>query len=345
MGWSVTIGRIAGTAVRIHLTFLLYLAWIAYANWEDGGVGAAADATIFVALLFLCVLLHEFGHIFAARRYGIATPDVTLLPIGGVARLERIPDDPKQELVVALAGPAVNVVIALALTAFNGAPDAAHFGALEDPRVSMVERLLQANVMLVLFNMIPAFPMDGGRVLRALLAMKWPRAQATRIAGRIGQGLAFAMMLVGFMGQPMLFVLALFVWLSATQEMRMEEMRGRFVVGDAMQRGVTALGHEQALASGYEDLLRLPQEAFPVIDLDGRPVGVLSHAALAAILSGDWMGRPVASLPLDAPRLIADSAPLDQAAAALAADAAPLLAVDAMGRLVGMLGRGAFGRG
>ena len=119
MGWSITIGRIAGTAVRIHITFLLYLGWIAYANWDEGGAPAAWDATIFVSLLFLCVRAHEFGHIFAARRYGIATPDVTLLPIGGVARLERIPADPKQELVVALAGPAVNVAIALALTLFN----------------------------------------------------------------------------------------------------------------------------------------------------------------------------------------------------------------------------------
>ena len=339
MGWAITIGRIAGTAVRIHVTFLLYLAWIAYANWEEGGSAAALDATLFVSLLFLCVLAHEFGHIFAARRYGIGTPDVTLLPIGGLARLERIPADPNQELVVALAGPAVNVVIALALMLLVGAPDAAHFGALEDPRVAMVERLVQVNIILVLFNMLPAFPMDGGRVLRALLAMKWPRARATTIAARIGQGLAFAMMLVGFMGQPMLFVLAVFVWFAAAQEAKMDMAYGGAVVADAMERGVIALAQEQALAPGYEDLLNAAQEAFPVTNPDGRPVGVVTRAALGAAMQGEWIGRPIAGLPLDAPRLISASAPLDQAAAALSASAEPLLAVDQMGRLVGMLWR------
>lgn len=347
MGWSITIGRIAGTAVRIHITFLLYLGWIAYANWDEGGAPAAWDATIFVSLLFLCVLAHEFGHIFAARRYGIATPDVTLLPIGGVARLERIPADPKQELVVALAGPAVNAAIALALTLFNGAPDPTHFGALENPNVSIVERLIQANIILVVFNLIPAFPMDGGRVLRALLAMWTPRARATLLAARIGQGLAFVMMLVGFMGQPMLFVLAVFIWLAAKQEAQADAAAaqlGRFVVADAMERDVAALAQEQALAPGYERLLQSPQEAFPVIDLEGRPVGLLTRAALSTVFSGDWQGRPIASLPYDRPRTIAQATPLDQAIVTLAAGEGPLLAVDSMGRLVGLLTRGAFAR-
>lgn len=348
MGWAITIGRIAGTAVRIHVTFLLYLAWIAYANWEDAGTAGALDATLFVSLLFLCVVLHEFGHIFAARRYGIATPDVTLLPIGGVARLERIPQDPKQELVVALAGPAVNVVIALVLMAVAGLPDAAHFGALEDADVSMVERLIQVNIILVLFNLIPAFPMDGGRVLRALLAMKMPRPRATFYAARIGQGLAFVMMLIGFMGQPMLFVLALFIWLSAQQEARQDAMAAspaRMTVADAMQRDITALAHEQALAPGYEELLSHPQEAFPVIDLEGRPLGVLSQAALSSALSGDWNGRPIADLPLAPARTIDQSAPLEQAGEALSGNEEPLLAVDAKGRLVGLLSRRTFARG
>lgn len=345
MGWSFTIGRIAGTAVRIHVTFLLYLAWIAYAGWEYGGGVEALDATLFVSLLFLCVLTHEFGHIFAARRYGIATPEVLLLPIGGVARLERMPADPKQELVVALAGPAVNVVIALALTILHGAPATVHFGALDDPGVSMVERLILANILLTLFNLIPAFPMDGGRVLRALLAMKLPRERATLVAARIGQGFAILMMAAGLVGQPMLILLGLFVWVAASSEARVETMASRaarLVVADAMERRVTALGHERSLAPGYERLLHSPQESFPVIDLEGRPVGVLTRDALSAIVSGNWLGRPIASLALDAPRIIGQMTPLDQAAAALATDKGPLLAVDAAGRLVGLLTRRAF---
>lgn len=344
MGWSITIGRIAGTAVRIHVTFLLYLAYIAWVGWQFGGAPEAINATAFVSLLFLCVVAHEFGHIFAARRYGIATPDVILLPIGGLARLERIPEDPKQELIVALAGPAVNVVIAAALIAFLGMRTFSSFGALEDPQVPLLMRLAQANIILVLFNLVPAFPMDGGRVLRALLAMKVGRSRATGVAAKIGQGLAVIMMVLGFMGQPMLFVLAVFIWIAARQEARIDMIRAapHRVVADAMERGVTALAHEQSLAPGYERLLLSSQSAFPVIDLEGRPVGVITQDALAAILKGDWQGRPIASLTLDAPRVIAQGTPLDQAAMALASGPGPLLAVDPMGRLVGLLSRRSF---
>jgi CBS domain-containing protein len=241
----------------------------------------------------------------------------------------------------------VNVAIAAVLILFNGLPDSSRFGALEDPSVSMVERLIQANIILVLFNLVPAFPMDGGRVLRALLAMRWPRERATVIAARIGQGFAFLLMLAGFMGQPMLFLLAVFIWIAASQEARAETLYARaprLVVADAMERGVTALGHEQSLAPGYEALISSPQDAFPVIDLEGRPVGVISRAALSASLNGDWHGRPIASLALDAPRLIAQTTPLDQAAAALGAGDGPLLAVDTAGRLVGLLTRRSFSR-
>src|SRR5690606_27964359 len=149
---------------------------------------AAVFAIIFIILLFLCVLLHEFGHIFAARRYGIKTPTITLHPIGGVASTERMPEKPSQEVIVALAGPAVNAVIAFVLIAILGAridPSALHLE--QNPGTSMMARVAVANVALVVFNLIPAFPMDGGRVLRALLAMKMGFVRATRTAASIGQ--------------------------------------------------------------------------------------------------------------------------------------------------------------
>jgi Zn-dependent protease len=185
MLWSIPVARIAGTVVRLHVTFLLFLVWIGANYWRLGGPAAAIDAVLFMVLLFACVLAHEFGHIIAARRYGIRTPEVTLWPIGGVASLERIPDKPSEELVVALAGPAVNVVIALVLIAFLGIkPDDAAMTALENPRANLLERLVAANIFLVVFNLIPAFPMDGGRVLRALIAMRvasaWPRLLFSR---------------------------------------------------------------------------------------------------------------------------------------------------------------------
>src|ERR1700745_3505942 len=121
MGWSLTIGSVAGTAVRIHVTFLLFLAWIFGVSYVNGGPQQAWSGLLFLVLLFLCVLLHEFGHIFTARAFGVSTPDVILLPIGGVSRLRRIPEKPSEELLVAIAGPAVNVVIAVVLIVFTGA--------------------------------------------------------------------------------------------------------------------------------------------------------------------------------------------------------------------------------
>src|SRR5215470_8930434 len=139
MSWSVNIGSIAGTAIRIHFTFLLFLAWIFVASWASGGPAAAWDGLAFMLLLFACVLAHEFGHIFAARAFGVPTPDVTLLPIGGVARLARIPEAPREEFLIAIAGPLVNVAIAFGLAAFAGADlNARHLAAVESSGVALV---------------------------------------------------------------------------------------------------------------------------------------------------------------------------------------------------------------
>src|SRR3954452_14469766 len=173
MQWSVPIGVVKGTVIRLHLTFLLFLGWIGMTHYARGGRQAALEGILFILLLFACVLLHELGHVFAARRYGIQTPDITLLPIGGVAQLERIPEKPSEELVVALAGPAVNLVIALALTLILGGLPSPESGTqVQNPAVSLLGRLAWVNVTLAVFNLIPAFPMDGGRVLRAVLAYR-----------------------------------------------------------------------------------------------------------------------------------------------------------------------------
>ena len=184
MRWSITIGSFGGTAVKIHITFILFLVWIAFSGWTRGGAAAALDSTLFIVLLFACVVLHEFGHITAARRYGIATPEVTLLPIGGVASLQRLPSDPAQELVVALAGPAVNLVIGLVLIAALGSAHPGDLEQIDNPNLSLLGRLAVANIFLVVFNLIPAFPMDGGRVLHALLAMRVGGPRGDRDRGK-----------------------------------------------------------------------------------------------------------------------------------------------------------------
>jgi Zn-dependent protease len=227
MRWSLKVASVAGIEVRIHLTFLLFLAWIWFSYYQVAGLPGAVQGVLFILSLFACVLLHEFGHAFAARAFGIATPDITLLPIGGVARLTRIPDKPWQELVVAIAGPLVNVVIAAALIfVVHRSAELEQLQYLESPRVELLSKLASVNVMLVLFNLIPAFPMDGGRILRALLAMTLPYAQATQIAAWIGQGLAVVFGIFGLFGNPLLIFIAFFIFAGAQQEAAIARAKG-----------------------------------------------------------------------------------------------------------------------
>ena len=172
MRWSLTIGRFGGTAVRIHVTFLLFLAWIGFSAWRQQGAAAALDSVVFIVLLFACVVLHEFGHILVARHYGIATPEVTLLPIGGVASMQRMPENPAQELAIAIAGPLVNFVIAIALRLLARQDRRRRPRAARRPPGLAAARLAAGQRLPRRFNLVPAFPMDGGRVLRALLAMR-----------------------------------------------------------------------------------------------------------------------------------------------------------------------------
>jgi Zn-dependent protease/predicted transcriptional regulator len=288
MGWSLHLGRWLGIDVYLHFTFLLLLAFIGLSQGLIGrSVGAALGGVLFFTGLFVCVLLHEYGHALAARRYGIATRDITLLPIGGVARLERMPEKPSQEFVVALAGPAVNVVIAIGL--FLGLSLVGGWQPLTSLSLgggSIFERLLAANLFLVLFNLLPAFPMDGGRVLRAVLAMKLNYAQATRMAARIGQGMAVVFGFVGLFTNPMLLLIALFVWVGAAQEAAATEMKSSFsgaTVRDAMLTDFKTLAPGNTLRDATQLLLAGSQQDFPVVDRDAL-VGILTHRELFVAL-------------------------------------------------------------
>ncbi|WP_052341823.1 site-2 protease family protein [Salinarimonas rosea] len=344
MVWSFPIGVIAGTVVKIHVTFVLFLVWIAGAAWRAGGFEAALTTTLFVLLLFACVLAHEFGHIFAARRYGIRTPSVILSPIGGIASLERIPEDPRQELVVAIAGPAVNVVIAVVLFLVLGATlDTANLVEIENPGLSLLARLAAVNVILVVFNLIPAFPMDGGRVLRALLAMRRPHAEATRIAGRIGQAAAVAFAVIGLFWNPILLVIAIFVYLAASAEVEQVQMKGATrdaTIGEAMVSVVETLSPGATLDDAVECLIRTSQKEFPVLDGAGRPRGLVTRDALIPALRHGSPSDPVLDvMARDVPE-IAAGAPLAEGMRVLSTSGAPALFVlDPAGRLVGLLTR------
>src|SRR6202521_5280610 len=288
MGWSITAGSVAGTAVRIHVTFLLLLVWIFGVNYFSGGLPAAWGALAFVVLLFLCVLLHEFGHIFMARAFGVSTPDVILLPIGGVSRLERIPEKPSEEFLVAIAGPAVNVVIAVLLILFAGAKlGMDSLVSIENTSAGFIDRLAEVNLFLALFNLIPAFPMDGGRVLRALLATRFGYCRATEGAATIGQWCAFAIGFLGLFYNPLLIFIAIFVYLAAAAEAQQVSLRAMardVPVSVAMMTEFATLTPDEHIDAAVQTLLRTSQSEFPVIDADHHLVGLLDRDGMIRAL-------------------------------------------------------------
>src|ERR1700730_3476433 len=348
MSWSINIGTIAGTAVRIHITFVLFLGWIFFATYAAEGPEAALANLIFLILLFACVLAHEFGHIFTARAFGVATPDVTLLPIGGVARLERIPDAPHEEFLIAIAGPLVNVLIALGLIVLAGARlNAGDLTAMDSAKVWLVDRLSAVNLFLVLFNMIPAFPMDGGRVLRALLATRMGYVRATEVAAMIGQGVAFVLGFVGIFYNPMLIFIAIFVYLAAASEAHMVAMRGisRGVpVSSAMMTQFTTLTPDAPIEEAVQKLLHANQSEFPVVNAAGKLVGLLSRSDLIRELNQRGPNARVRDAMTTTVPTIGDRRCLEHAMRILQEKTAPAVAVvDAAGRLVGLVTRETVG--
>ncbi len=344
MKWSFQLARIAGIDVRVHATFFLLLAWVGFGYYAADGFGAMVGGLAFILLLFACVVLHEFGHALAARAYGIRTPDITLLPIGGVARLERMPENPWQELVVALAGPAVNVVIAFGLFVVMGR--FLGFGDLEsvgEGRAELLASLFMVNVMLVVFNLVPAFPMDGGRVLRALLATRLKHARATRIAAGIGQGVAVLFAVLGVAaGHPLLLLIAVFVFFGARQEAEaatFKEAADETTVSRIMQPMPPALRRGMTAIEAARIAMREARAAYPVVDADLRLAGMVAVADLAWALESD------PAMPIDrianagAERLEAGDS-VARALAVAAESGWPILpVVNAAGQLVGAVAR------
>ncbi len=290
MQWSLKVGRLFGIEVFLHFTFLLLLLFLGFAFWQTTqSLAAALRGVGFIGALFACVLLHELGHALMARRYGIATRDITLLPIGGLARLEKMPEKPMQEFWVALAGPAVNVAIAAVL--YVGLASTGSIVSLEGIGVTggaTLQRLMTVNVFLVVFNLLPAFPMDGGRVLRSLLAIRLGRRRATTIAANVGQAMAILFGILGFItSNPFLIFIAIFVYLGAQAEAGVTEMQSALKdlrVRDAMMTRFRTLAVGDTLTRAVNELLAGSQQDFPVV-ADGQPVGILRRNELVKALS------------------------------------------------------------
>ena len=339
MQWSLTIGRIAGTAIRIHITFLLFLVWIAASDYRSGGLEAAKSSVVFVLLVFACVVAHEFGHILTARNFGVKTPEVTLLPIGGVANMERIPEEPWQELLVAIAGPMVNVVIAGVLIMAGGFA-AADLQSIDLEKATLVQRLALINISLVVFNLIPAFPMDGGRVLRALLAMRLGPQRATEIAAKLGQIFAFLFVAAGLFLNPMLVLIGMFIYIAAVSELQANALRWfarDLTVAEGMERTVRSLSANALLSEAVEALLASSQRAFPVIDAMQMPVGLLDRDDLVLGLKEKGPDAAVSSV-MRKPAVISAAVPLNDAVTDMNRQGLrSQIVVDESGRLAGML--------
>jgi len=308
MSWSIKLFRVKGIDVKVHLTFVLILIWAAY-RWS-GSTGAGLQGALFgvvaTLLLFVSVTLHELGHSLQALKYGVRVRDITLLPIGGLAQMEEIPEKPGQELRIAIAGPLVNFAIAALLIGVGALLQTQAlvtvtelFRSLgEASWAGMLAYLTMANLAMGLFNLIPAFPMDGGRVLRALLAMRLDYPKATSIAVTVGQGLALLLGLYGFMsGSFTLVLIAVFVWMGAGQEGKQVEVKSvlrEMKVGQAMTRQPHTLSADDSLARAVELTLTTFQADFPVMEREsGRPVGLLTEGDLLKGLRAHGMEASV----------------------------------------------------
>lgn len=343
--WSWRIGQVRGIELRVHATFLLLLAWFGTAAWQQHGNAIAVGAeVVFILALFACVALHELGHALMAQRFGVRTRDITLLPIGGMARLERMPTEGRQELWIALAGPAVNVVIGAVLLSglsLLGAlePVAGEgWGALA---LSLLQRLAVANLAIAVFNLLPAFPMDGGRVLRAVLATRVGRLAATRRAAGIGRGFAIAFVLLGLWLNPVLALIGGFLWLAAGGELMDVELRAAAehqLVADAMVVRFTSVRADDSLQRALDELLAGTQEDFPVVE-GGRVLGMLYKADLVHGLSERGEGAAVATVMRDDLPVLDAAEPLGDAMERFEAHGGRTLPVASRGRLVGLLTR------
>ncbi|WP_020528290.1 site-2 protease family protein [Flexithrix dorotheae] len=291
MKYALNLGKLFGISLKVHWTFAFILLWVTFLNLSYGqtAMGIAWEL-FFVISIFGCVVLHELGHALAARRFGIPTKDITLYPIGGVARLQSIPKEPMKELVVAIAGPAVNVVIALILfIGFKSNQQYIENLTLLDEPLSLATfpyYLMTANIVLVIFNAIPAFPMDGGRVLRALLSMKLPRLQATRIAMWIGQFFAGVFIVAGLFYNPFLMLIGFFVFFGARSEYKYIKNFERFepyMVKDAMSQNYVPVSTQDTINEAMEKFYNSPGQVI-IVEKNGVIYGIVRRHTIEKYL-------------------------------------------------------------
>jgi Zn-dependent protease/CBS domain-containing protein len=337
---SLYMGRYFDIKIFLHWSFLAFLLWIAFSNYKNGWSNIFWTLT-YVISVFACITLHEFGHALVARRFNIITRDVTLYPIGGVASLEKMPEKPMQEMAVALAGPAVNVAIAFMLLPFVNVTEIwqEDLSKMKDINAeTFIPTLFTVNIILVLFNLIPAFPMDGGRIVRALLSIKLSRSKATRIAATLGQIFAVLLILEGFSGNPMLIIIGFFVFLSAEGEARyvkqQEILRG-LKVGDATMKQYPKLNSSETISEAVDTLLDSTYKRFLVMEND-KVVGLLTDESIIKAIGEKGETARIGSIMQPNPTILNHDISLEEGLLKLN-EGAGFLPVQKDGNIIGVL--------
>lgn len=291
MKGSFKLGNIVGIGIFIHWTFSLLIAYIIFSNYRAGyTTEQIVWSVIFILSIFITVFLHELGHALAAKKFNIKTKDITILPIGGLARLDRIPEKPSEELVVAIAGPLVNIVLAVITGLFITVPNLKELTVQLEGGVNQSNFFLNffiVNIWLSIFNLIPAFPMDGGRVLRALLAMTFERHIATNIAARIGQILAVGFVILGFYSNPFLIFIGIFIILGAQAEAQYTQTKSTlagYKVKDVLMRDYKVIDKDETIKKAVQILLNGQSKNFLITE-NSLPIGTLSRDEIIKALS------------------------------------------------------------
>jgi Zn-dependent protease len=347
MRWSIKLGKLFGIELRVHLTFLLLLAFVGLAGLQQGGSRVGITAVLFISAVFFCVILHELAHSLASGAFGFKAESITLLPIGGVASLRTIPEEPYKELLISFVGPATSLgIFWLLYVLLRPVSVAIGFDISPGSPRQFFTNLMSVNLMLAVFNLIPAFPMDGGRILRGILAMGIGYDKATRIAAALGKGFAALLIFAGLLANVVLeqspllpIIIGLFIYLGASAEGEQAEMRAllrRVPVGEIMSREFVTLHPEDELGVGLRHIMLSDQHDFPVVE-EGRPVGLLSRKQLLSAVHDRGIQTKVYEAMIDRPSSISPDAPVSEAYQRMLASGHTALLVMDDTQLVGIL--------
>ena len=339
MRWSVPIGRVFGIMVRLHVTFLMLLVAFGVAGYADSGMAGAGWSLALMCSMFTCVVIHELGHSVVAQKLGVPVSSITLLPIGGVAALRKLPEQPWHEIAITVAGPMMNALIAAVLLPFTGLPGHLLLQEVPVSLAGLLIALVQVNLTLFLFNFIPAFPMDGGRLLRASLALVCSYERATAIAAAVGQLLAVGFVMMGLSGQVWLVVIGVFIYVVAESEARLVRTRGVLrdvAVGQVMCRDAAVVAPGDKLSDVMEKVYRTGQDDFPVMD-DGWLMGMLNRADMIEVMNKRGGDVPVAEV-MEPVTVVSSTMNLTDVYDQMLGEGATSAPVMDDGKLVGLLG-------